>query len=180
MFYVGRFSCVQKNKNRASAPFPPLPPRYVRCRWSFVVTKNTASVPLLRPFNLTRRRLFCVIKKASHDKPLPLPIIRLPYLKRRWTTFCGTKQNHCQPLPVPRPYLRYRWSFFVTKNTVPPPTVPGTALQRSLFFTTRTPGVPGPPTNLCPEKNMASLATSACCALPTHHRDGICTGWQRK
>jgi len=53
--------------------------------------------------------------------------------------------------------LRYRWSFPVTKNTVPPPGWLGTALAKSARFATSRPGHPTPPGNLWGEMKTASL-----------------------
>jgi hypothetical protein len=55
--------------------------------------------------------------------------------------------------------LRYLWLCSVTYATVPPAGIAGTLLCSSAFRTMRTPGVLGPPTNLWPEKKMASCNT---------------------
>ena len=45
----------------------------------------------------------------------------------------------------------------VTKRIVPPPGTVGAGRRSSARLATRTPGVPGPPANLCGERNTASL-----------------------
>ena len=45
----------------------------------------------------------------------------------------------------------------LTKRIVPPPGTDGTRFWKSERFATRTPGVPGPPMNLCGDRNTASL-----------------------
>lgn len=50
-----------------------------------------------------------------------------------------------------------RTYFSVTKNTVPPPGWVGTCARfNNRRLITNIPGAPGPPTNLCGEKNTAS------------------------
>ena len=56
--------------------------------------------------------------------------------------------------------VTYRCSSGFTYMTVPPPTTTGTVLVSSLRLTTSTPGVPGPPMNLCGDRKMASLRAS--------------------
>jgi hypothetical protein len=48
-----------------------------------------------------------------------------------------------------------------TKATVPPPGTVGTGLRTRSRRTTRTPGVCGPPGNLCGDRNTASLWSPA-------------------
>ena len=45
----------------------------------------------------------------------------------------------------------------LTKRIVPPPGTEGTRLRMSQRLVTSTPGVPGPPMNLCGETKTASL-----------------------
>ena len=48
----------------------------------------------------------------------------------------------------------------LTNRIVPPPGTVGTRLRNSDRFAISTPGVPGPPTNLCGETNTASFHAS--------------------
>ena len=52
----------------------------------------------------------------------------------------------------------YRCSDGFTYDTAPPPTTTGTEFVSNRRSTTSTPGVPGPPTNLCGERKTASLS----------------------
>jgi hypothetical protein len=52
----------------------------------------------------------------------------------------------------------YDASVGLTNRTVPPEGTVGTARRSRSRFATRTPGVPGPPTNLCGDRNTASLS----------------------
>ena len=54
----------------------------------------------------------------------------------------------------------YRCPVGVTNRMVPPPGTEGTRLRTSQRLATRTPGVPGPPMNLCGETKTASLYAS--------------------
>ena len=54
----------------------------------------------------------------------------------------------------------YVWTLGLTKRIVPPPGTVGVRFANSARLATSTPGVPGPPTNLCVETKTASLYAS--------------------